>query len=417
MFWVAATILVLTYIGVAITRLPRINVDRPSAAFTGAVLMVVLGVLPFDAAVQAIDFQIIALLLGMMMLVAALERAGFFGYVATRLLSVGTTPVRLLAVVVVGTGILSAVLVNDTVVLFLTPVVIQACRMLRANPVPYLIAEAMASNIGSTATIVGNPQNILIGVTSGISFARFFFHLAPVAALGCLALIAIVWLVYRREFSRPFAHDKDSQGADNPGQPIESRWAGLILVPVIVAFFLSSTLGVDVSLIALVTGAVVLLLSRARPSEIIGRVDWVLLLFFVGLFVVIGGAREAGVMDVMLQMVSVTPDLQGILSLHLASVIVSQLVSNVPLTMLVVPIIEGIPGNLLWLSLASGATLGGNATLIGAVANIIVVERASREGVIVSFGEFLKVGVLVTVVTLVISIGILALEWRLGLLT
>jgi Na+/H+ antiporter NhaD/arsenite permease-like protein len=122
-------------------------------------------------------------------------------------------------------------------------------------------------------------------------------------------------------------------------------------------------------------------------------------------------------MDVMLQMVSVTPDLQGILSLHLASVIVSQLVSNVPLTMLVVPIIEGIPGNLLWLSLASGATLGGNATLIGAVANIIVVERASREGVIVSFGEFLKVGVLVTVVTLAISIGILALEWRWGLLT
>jgi Na+/H+ antiporter NhaD/arsenite permease-like protein len=417
MFWVATTILVLTYIGVAITRLPRINVDRPSAAFTGAVLMVVFGVLPFDAAVQAIDFQIIALLLGMMMLVAALERAGFFAYVATRLLSVGTTPVRLLVVVVIGTGVLSAVLVNDTVVLFLTPVVIQACRMLRANPVPYLIAEAMASNIGSTATIVGNPQNILIGVTSGISFARFFFHLAPVAALGCLALIAIVWLVYRREFSRAFAHDKDSQSVDNPGQPIESRWAGLILVPVIVAFFLSSTLGVDVSLIALVTGAAVLLLSRARPSEIIGRVDWVLLLFFVGLFIVIGGAREAGVMDVMLQMVSVTPDLQGILSLHLASVIVSPLVSNVPLTMLVVPIIEGIPGNLLWLSLASGATLGGNATLIGAVANIIVVERASREGVIVSFGEFLKVGVLVTVVTLAISIGILALEWRLGLLT
>jgi Na+/H+ antiporter NhaD/arsenite permease-like protein len=165
-----------------------------------------------------------------------------------------------------------------------------------------------------------------------------------------------------------------------------------------------------------VTGAVVLLLSRARPSEVIGRVDWVLLLFFVGLFVVIGGAREAGVMDIMLQMVGVTPDLQGILSLHLVSVIVSQLVSNVPLTMLVVPIIEGIPGDLLWLSLASGATLAGNATLIGAVANIIVVERASREGVIVSFGEFLKVGVLVTVVTLAVSIGILALEWRLGLL-
>ena len=417
MFWVATAILVLTYIGVAITRLPHINVDRPSAAFIGAVLMVLFGVLSFDAAVRAINFQIIALLLGMMMLVAALERAGFFFQVASKLMSVGTTPVRLLVVVVVGTGVLSAVLVNDTVVLFLTPVLIQTCRMLRANPVPYLIAEAMASNIGSTATIVGNPQNILIGVSSGISFTRFFLHLAPVAALGCLALIAIMWLMYRKEFSRPFDLNTDRPSGEDLGQPVESRWAGLILVPVIVAFFLSSTLGVDVSFIALVTGAGVLLMSRARPSEIIARVDWVLLLFFVGLFVVIGGAREAGVLDIILRQVGLTPDLQGIGSLHLASVIVSQLVSNVPLTMLVVPLIEGTPGNTLWLSLAAGATLGGNATLIGAVANIIVVERASREGVIVSFGEFLKVGVLVTLATLAISVGILGLEWRLGLLS
>jgi Na+/H+ antiporter NhaD/arsenite permease-like protein len=193
--------------------------------------------------------------------------------------------------------------------------------------------------------------------------------------LGCLALTAIVWLVYRKEFSSPFDLNIDLHSADDRRQPRESGWSGLILMPVVAAFFLSSTLGVDVSLIALVTGAAVLLLNRARPSEIIARVDWVLLLFFVGLFIVIGGAREAGVMDVMLQIVSVTPDLQGILSLHLASALVSQLVSNVPLTMLVVPIIEGIPGNLLWMSLASAATLAGNATLIGAVANIIVVER------------------------------------------
>jgi Na+/H+ antiporter NhaD/arsenite permease-like protein len=416
MFWVATTILALTYIGVAITRLPRINVDRPSAAFSGAVLMVLFGVLSFDAAVRAIDFHIIALLLGMMMLVAALERAGFFVQVARRLLSVGTTPFRLLVVVVAGTGVLSALLVNDTVVLFLTPVVIQACRMLRANPVPYLLAEAMASNIGSTATIVGNPQNMLIGITSGITFTRFFLHLAPVAIAGCLALIAIVWLAYRREFSQAFDRQEELLRAGCQDQTTGNRWIWLILVLVIGAFFLSSTLRIDVSLIALVTGAAVLLISHARPSEVIARVDWVLLLFFVGLFVVIGGAREAGVMDVMLRMVSVTPDLPGIISLHLASAIISQLVSNVPLTMLVIPIIEGTPGNLLWLSLAAGATLGGNATLIGAVANIIVVERASREGVIVSFGEFLKVGVWVTLATLAISVGILALEWQLGLL-
>jgi Na+/H+ antiporter NhaD/arsenite permease-like protein len=282
--------------------------------------------------------------------------------------------------------------------------------------VPYLLAEAMASNIGSTATIVGNPQNMLIGITSGITFTRFFLHLAPVAIAGCLALIAIVWLAYRREFSQAFDRQEELLRAGCQDQTTGNRWIWLILVLVIGAFFLSSTLRIDVSLIALVTGAAVLLISHARPSEVIARVDWVLLLFFVGLFVVIGGAREAGVMDVMLRMVSVTPDLPGIISLHLASAIISQLVSNVPLTMLVIPIIEGTPGNLLWLSLAAGATLGGNATLIGAVANIIVVERASREGVIVSFGEFLKVGVWVTLATLAISVGILALEWQLGLL-
>ena len=417
MFWVAAAVLAVTYIGIALTRLPRVNVDRTSAAFTGAVLMVLLGVLSFDAAVRAIDFHIIALLLGMMMLVAALDRAGFFTYVAARLLSVGTTPVRLLVLVVAGTAVLSAFLVNDTVVLLLTPVIIRACRLLRVNPVPYLIAEAMASNIGSTATIVGNPQNILIGVSSGISFTRFFLYLAPVAVAGCLALVSIMLLRYRREFSRPFSWDGVLPVATDEENAARARWMAFILAPVVVAFFLSSTLGVDVSLIALVTGAGVLLVSKVRPSEVIRGVNWVLLLFFVGLFVVIGGAQQAGVLDVALEHISVTPDIPGIVSVHLASTLVSQLVSNVPLTMLVIPLLEDVPGEVLWISLAAGATLGGNATIIGAVANIIVAEVAAREGVTVSFGEFLKTGILVTAATLAISIGILALEWRLGFLT
>jgi Na+/H+ antiporter NhaD/arsenite permease-like protein len=417
MLWVAAAILAVTYIGVAITRLPRVNVDRASAAFTGAVLMVLLGVLSFEAAVEAIDFHIIALLLGMMMLVAALDRAGFITYVATRALAVGTTPVRLLVLVVTATAVLSAFLVNDTVVLLLTPVIIEACRQLRANPVPYLIAEAMSSNIGSTATIVGNPQNILIGVTSGITFTRFFLYLAPVAVASCVALVLIMLLRYRRQFFRPFSRQPQLAESFSEVDPYRARWVGFILVPVIIAFFLSSPLGLDVSLIALVTGAVVLLLSKVRPSEVIRGVNWVLLLFFVGLFVVIGGAREAGVLDVVLDRITLTPDAQGIVSLHLASALVSQLVSNVPLTMLIIPLIEGVPGEVLWVSLAAGATLAGNATLIGSVANLIVAEGAAREGVTVSFGEFLKTGLLVTAVTLALSIGILSLEWRLGFLT
>lgn len=415
-FWTATGVLALTYLGIAFTRLPRVNIDRPSAAFTGAVLMVLLGVLSFGEAVRAIDFHTIALLLGMMMLVVVLQRAGFFTELAVRLLSIGTTPTRLLAMVVAATGVLSALLVNDAVVLLFTPVVVQACRILRANPVPYLIAEAMASNVGSTATVVGNPQNMLIGVTSGISFGRFFLYLAPVAAAGSVALIAVVWLLYRRQLNHAFVPAvAELRGAVRP-DPRALRRASLIVVPTIAAFFLSSFLGVDLSLIALAAGAAVLLVSGVRPSEVIRSVDWVLLLFFAGLFIVIGGARQAGVLDRILEAIQVTPDLWGIASMHLVSAVVSQVVSNVPLTMLVIPVIEGVPGDVLWTSLAAGATLGGNATLIGAVANIIVAETASRNGVTLPFGEFLRVGLLVTLLTVGLSIGILALEWWSGFL-
>ncbi|MBM3956834.1 MAG: anion transporter, partial [Gemmatimonadetes bacterium] len=342
MFWKAAAILIATYLGVAFTRLPRVNVDRPSAAFTGGVLMVLLGVLSFDAAVRAVDFHTIALLLGMMMLVVALEKAGFFAYLAAHLLAVGTTPMRLMAVVVVATGVLSAFLVNDAVVLLFTPVVVRACRLLRANPVPYLVAEAMASNVGSTATIVGNPQNMLIGISSGISFARFFLLLGPVAIASCAVLGLVVWWLYRDEFrNNPFNPDMALLKAEGQAQPQVVRRATAILLPTIAAFFMSSTLNVSISVIALAAGAAVLLTCRVRPSEVIRGVDWVLLLFFVGLFVVIGGAVHAGVLEAVLEHISVTPDPKGIFSLHLASAVISQVVSNVPLTMLVIPLIQG----------------------------------------------------------------------------
>ncbi len=416
MFWIAAVILGLTYVGVALTRLPRINIDRPSAAFTGAVLMILLGVLTFDGAVAAINFRTIALLLGMMMLVAVLDRAGFFTYLAIRLLSFGKTPLRLLIMVTAATAVMSALLVNDAVVLLFTPVVIRACRILKINPVPYLIAEAMASNIGSTATIVGNPQNMLIGATSGISFTQFFLLLSPVAAAGCVALAVVIWWRYRKEFHHAFTPDMAALHEHANIDLALARRAALVVALTIAAFFLSSVLKIEVSLIALTAGAAVLLLGRIKPSEVIRGVDWVLLLFFFGLFVVIGGARQAGVLDNILKHVNLTPDIRCIASMHILSSAVSQLVSNVPLTMLVIPVIENVQGNVLWISLAAGATLGGNATIIGAVANIIVAETASRDGVTLRFGEFLLVGLVVTVVTLALSIGILSLEWQLGLL-
>jgi Na+/H+ antiporter NhaD/arsenite permease-like protein len=445
----AALILAITYVGIAFTRLPRINIDRPAAALCGGLLMVLAGVLTFKQAVAAVDFNTLALLLGMMLLVVVLQRGGFFTLLATWSIAMAASPGKLMLSVVVATAMCSAFLVNDVVVLLFTPVVIQACRMRRVNPVPYLIGEAMASNVGSTATIVGNPQNMLIGVMSGISFARFFAYLAPVAVVSTLILIAVLWGFYRKELARPkeLAHRLAAipnpslamaEGASFSFPPKGEGWdegeAGgqggkaekvdyAILrraVPVLalatIGFFASSPLGLSVPLVALAAGVVAMLLSGIRPSEVIRNVDWVLLLFFGGLFVVIGGARESGVMDSIIQRVDIGASIEGIVSIHLFSAVISQMVSNVPLTILVIPLLEGLPGDTRWVSLAAAATLAGNATLIGAVANIIVAEQAYREGVVVGFVEFLKVGLVVAALTLLASVGILLLEFRTGFL-
>jgi len=414
----AGLILAGSYLGIAFTRLPWVNIDRPAAAMTGAVLMVALGVLTFDQAVQAIDYNTLALLLGMMLLVVVLQSQGFFTLLASRYVTIASSPARLVTSVVVLTAVCSAFMVNDVVVLLFTPVVIQACRVQRVNPVPVLIAEALASNIGSTATIVGNPQNMLIGVTSGISFARFFAYLTPVAVASTGLLLAALWLFYGKTWK-----GKHEAVAGPVGQTqtatVDAR--GLrrsvpILLAAMTGFFLSSFIGVRIPVIALVAGVAAMLFSRVKPSEVIKRVDWVLLLFFGGLFVVIGGARQAGVLDVFLERVQVSPNLAGIVSVHAVSVVASQLVSNVPLTVLLIPLLQKAPGDTLWISLASGATLGGNATLVGAMANLIVAEVAYREGVVIKFSEFLKVGLVVTAATIVASIGILWLEYAAGFL-
>ncbi|MBI4198565.1 MAG: anion transporter [Chloroflexi bacterium] len=415
----AALILAATYLGVAFTRLPRVNIDRPAAALAGAVLMVALGVLTFEEAVAAIDYNTLALLLGMMLLVVVMQSQGFFTLLATRTVAIANTPGKLMASVVLVTAVSSAFMVNDVVVLLFTPVVVQTCRTQGLNPVPYLIGEAMASNIGSTATIVGNPQNMLIGVTSSISFARFFGYLAPIAAASTLILLAVLWVFYSRTWAKKEAAVIGR--AIEFSSPVPINYQGLkrsapVLVAAMAAFFLSSFLGIRVPLVALVAGVAAMLLSGIKPSEVIQKVDWVLLLFFGGLFVVIGGARQAGVLDLLLDRVDVTSTVGGIVSIHAVSAVASQLVSNVPLTVLMIPLVERVPGDTLWISLAAGATLGGNATIIGAVANIIVAEGAYREGIVMKFMEFLKVGLVVTTLTLLASIGVLWLEFAVGFL-
>jgi Na+/H+ antiporter NhaD/arsenite permease-like protein len=427
----ALVIFVITYTGVALTRLPWIRIDRPSAAFLGAVTMVLFGVLTPEQAIESIDWGTISLLLGMMVLVAALSRDGHVTWAANAVFGGARTQRAFLGRVVLVTAAASALLVNDTAVLVLTPLVLAFCLDRGISPLPFLIAEAMASNIGSVPSVVGNPQNVLVALQSGISFERFAIHLLPVALLSGVVLLAVVWWLYRDKLSTPLAQ---ANPASSPSLMPSRKLSPLVMSLVIIGFATSSWTGLELPLIALVGAGVILLTSSESPGELLTRVDWVLLLFFASLFVVMGGISRQDFFADAVNAIRLSADVEGVAWVHGSALALSQVISNVPYTILMLPLLSdlatlasgAIPivsgqnqesSDLLWLSLASGATLAGNLTLIGAVANLIVAQLAEREGVRIGFWEFTKAGVIVTLITMTLSVGLLLAQWWLGWLS
>ncbi len=394
---VAALIFAGTYLVVAIGRFPGLRLDRTGAALVGASLMVASGTLSLEEAYRAIDLDTLALLLGMMMAVAYLRFAGFFqlanGWVARH----AHHPLSLLAGIALVSGALSAFLVNDTVCLMLTPLVSEVTLALRRPPVPYLLVVAMASNIGSTATITGNPQNILIGSFSHIGYGAFAQALGPVAAVGLVVAVALLALSYRREFLQRVRLD---------GAAPRIRWnrwllaEALLVVAGMVGFFF---LGVAPAKVAIVGGSLLLLTRRIKPERVYREIDWSLLLLFAGLFVVVAGLEKA----------VLSPEiLQGAAQLHLdrppvlaaVSAGLSNLVSNVPAVLVLKPFIEGLAEpRKAWLVLAMAATLAGNFTILGSVANLIVVHRARRYGIVIDFWTYFRIGGPVTLLTIVLG--------------
>jgi Na+/H+ antiporter NhaD/arsenite permease-like protein len=404
----AVIIFVITFLGIIYTRLPKVNIDRPSAAFFGAVAMILFGVLTFEEAVLAIDFNTIALLLGMMIIIVVLELDGFFTFIAEKTISLSKSRNQLLIIIVFVTGIASAFLVNDAVVLLFTPVIIQICRSAKLNPIPYLIAEIMASNVGSAMTITGNPQNILIGMQSGISYSKFLFHLLPVSFLGMILIIPLTKIFFRNEFKN--GNQLVFEGNEFNYNFQSMKFSVPIFLGIIILFFFHHRLDISIPLIALAGASLILIIGKIKPSKVIKEVDWVLLLFFAGLFIVVQGIEKVGVLDQFIDNTPISNNLEGIVSLHALSLVLSQIVSNVPFTILMLPILKSASSDLLWLSLASAATLAGNATIIGAVANLIVIEVAKKYDIEIGFWQFFKVGFLITVITLLLSILLLYLQ-------
>jgi len=401
---IAWLIFLASYLVFAIGRLPGTKIDRPAMAVIGAVLLFAFGVLGPKQAVASIDFPTLVLLFSMMLIVASLHLAGFFEWI-TRLAIEHLSARQLLPGVIFISGILSAFLVNDIVCLVMAPLILGLCKRMGLKPVPHLLALATASNIGSTATITGNPQNILIGSISGIGYRDFLAHLGPVAILGLFADWALLYWIHLRDGNGQAAQPMQAEIADNREAEMHPGWPVAVSLGVLIGFLL----GYPPALVAAIGGAVLLVQRRYSPRMIYGDVDWSLLMLFLGLFLIIGGAEQAGITEQLLR-VAEKLNLQNYAIFTAVVTLLSNIVSNVPAVMLLKGLLPQFhhPHHA-WLMLAMSSTLAGNLTITGSVANIIVVEKARAEAHI-GFLEYMKIGVPVTVLTLLLGLGWLAMS-------
>ncbi len=394
---IALLIIVATLIGVAIGRWPWLRMNRATIALTGATALIAIGAIPLEAAYAALDLDTLTLLFAMMIINYNLRRAGFFQIVADRVIHHAHTSRQLLAYVIVASGVLSAIFLNDTIVLVFTPLVLDLCLALNVRPIPYLVALVTAANIGSVATIIGNPQNMLIGVASGISFNSFTLYLAPVALAGLLVIWLVVMLVFRRDFGGRLVKEPSVRLRTESALLRKSIFATAVML----AGFI---LGFPIPLAALVGAAILLISRRLEPEAVFREIDLSLLVFFGGLFIVTGAIESVGLSDQLFRVARPLAE-QGVAALSLVAVVLSNLVSNVPAVLLFRPYIPEFPNpTQAWLTLAMSTTLAGNLTLLGSVANLIVAEIAYRRDVNLSFTEYLKAGPLITVLSL--SLGI-----------
>jgi Na+/H+ antiporter NhaD/arsenite permease-like protein len=408
-YWLTLVIFVVTYAGLAVGRLPGLRTDRTGLALVGAVFMILAGALTFDEAVRAIDFETLALLLGMMIVLAYLRRAGFFERLALATLDRVRSPRGLLAATVALSGVLSAVLVNDIVCLALAPLVLKLARHLRYDPKPHLIGLAVASNVGSTATPTGNPQNVIIGNLSDLGYLRFAAKLAPVALIGLVIAYAVILVVCRSALREGSNNTPKTDAApDLPAVPRTRRHTRLLAKSILVtaAAVVLFFAGLPMHLVAL-GAAAVLLLDRVVPHRIFRQVDWTLLLMFAGLFVVVRAFDRHVVAHWGLAGWEPLRE-HPVVLLSVVSAALSNVVSNVPAVLLFRSVIPGLPGaahESAWLALAMSSTLAGNLTILGSVANLIVVENARRDGVLITFADYCRVGVPVTLLTLAVGVG------------
>jgi Na+/H+ antiporter NhaD/arsenite permease-like protein len=400
-------IFILTYVFVAIQNIPGLKIDRPAGVVIGSTLLILTGLLTIREAYSFIDWDVITFLLGMMVMIAYLEFAGFFGYIAYWLVKVSHSTSGLLWATILSSALLSAFFVNDTICLLFTPIILKATRFRKLNPIPYLIAIATASNVGSALTITGNPQNMYIGIQSAIPFLRFSLVMFIPVAIGIGLIYLVISLLYRKEINRNTLLPFEALPPELKNN-LAFKTLGALAVTLILFI-----IGIGYPLAAMVGASIIFLIGRVPHRYVLKELDWSVLLFFAGLFIVMGAFEKAGYMVRVLTFAGqyvTQANLSGFLGLSALTVVLSNLVSNVPAVILMKPLVAHLGGGTrLWLLLAMASTFAGNLTLVGSVANLIVAEKAQAQRVRLGFFDYLRAGLPITILTIVI--GTLWIYW------